>query len=58
MDWKCCDRCQRWRDCETKWYRGEKRIPQTCCPNCVNYGKCYDEFKKAEEDKKKPENKK
>jgi len=54
MQWHCCDRCQKWFTCETKWYRGEKKIPQTCCPNCENYSKCYDEYKKEEEKNKKP----
>jgi len=52
MKWHCCDRCQKWFTCETKWYRGEKNIPQNCCPNCENYSKCYDEFKKIEEEEK------
>lgn len=53
MDWFCCHRCQKWYTCDTKWYRGEKKIPQYCCPNCENYDKCYEEFKRLEEGKKK-----
>ncbi|HPG58980.1 MAG TPA: hypothetical protein PKW98_14265 [Candidatus Wallbacteria bacterium] len=45
MNWYCCDRCQKWHDCDTKWFRGEKHIPQYCCPNCNNYGECYEKFK-------------
>ena len=40
MDWNCCWRCQRYNHCEINWYRGERGLLKTCCPNCVNYRDC------------------
>ena len=40
MDWNCCWRCQRFTYCEINWYRGERALTKTCCPNCVNYSEC------------------
>jgi hypothetical protein len=40
MDWNCCWRCQRFSHCEINWYRGERSLKKTCCPNCVNYRDC------------------
>jgi len=58
MNWFCCHRCQKWSTCDTKWYRGEKGIPQNCCPNCENYDKCYAEFMLTEEENRKKNPKK
>ena len=40
MVWDCCWRCQRFSICEINWLRAERKIPKTCCPNCVNYRDC------------------
>lgn len=40
MDWNCCFRCQRHSYCEINWYRGERGLKKTCCPNCLNYSDC------------------
>ena len=53
MEWYCCDRCQHCHNCETKWFRGEKNIPQFCCPNCNNYSDCYEKYKAEEAEKAK-----
>ncbi|MBI4861535.1 MAG: hypothetical protein HY815_14930 [Candidatus Riflebacteria bacterium] len=44
MNWDCCWRCQRVEGCEINWFRGERAIPKTCCPNCMNYGECNRNF--------------
>jgi len=36
----CCEKCQKYWICETKWYRGEKGEENVCCPLCVRYASC------------------
>jgi len=47
----CCEKCQVYWTCETKWYRGEKGEENICCPVCNYYRVCLEEQKKV--DKKK-----
>ena len=37
----CCERCQNYWTCETKWYRGENNKENICCPLCMSYGACW-----------------
>jgi len=43
----CCEKCQVYWTCETKWYRGEKGQENACCPVCNYYRACLEEQKKA-----------
>jgi len=43
----CCEKCQVYWTCETKWYRGEKGQENICCPVCNYYRVCLEEQKKA-----------
>ena len=36
----CCEECQVYWTCETKWYRGEKGEENICCPVCNHYKEC------------------
>lgn len=36
----CCEACQIYWTCETKWYRGEKGEENICCPICNHYVTC------------------
>jgi len=38
----CCDKCQIYWTCETKWYRGERGEENVCCPLCNNFGSCLE----------------
>jgi hypothetical protein len=42
----CCETCQVYWTCETKWYRGEKGEENICCPVCKYYNVCLDKAKK------------
>jgi hypothetical protein len=42
----CCETCQVYWTCETKWYRGEKGEESICCPICNYYKVCLDKVKK------------
>lgn len=37
----CCEKCQAYWVCETKWTRGEKNLENICCSNCNFYQKCW-----------------
>jgi len=37
----CCNKCQEYFICPTKWVRGERGEEQICCPQCRNYKKCH-----------------
>ena len=39
-DLKCCENCQIYWTCETKWYRGEKNQENPCCDKCNLYPEC------------------
>ena len=39
---QCCERCQNYWTCETKWYRGENNKDNICCSLCIFYGSCWD----------------
>jgi len=41
----CCETCQVYWTCETKWYRGEKGEENICCPVCNYYKICLDKVK-------------
>lgn len=41
----CCETCQVYWTCETKWYRGEKGEENICCPVCNYYKTCSDKVK-------------
>jgi len=40
----CCETCQVYWTCETKWYRGEKGDENVCCPVCNYYKLCLDKL--------------
>lgn len=44
----CCETCQVYWTCETKWYRGEKGEENICCPICNYYKVCMAEKLKQE----------
>ena len=48
----CCETCQVYWTCETKWYRGEKGEENICCPVCNYFRVCG-----AEKDKHNKESK-
>jgi len=39
----CCEKCQLYWTCETKWYRGEKGEENICCPLCNFYKVCIND---------------
>jgi len=41
----CCESCQVYWTCETKWYRGEKGEENICCPICGYYKDCAAQVK-------------
>ena len=43
----CCETCQIYWTCETKWYRGEKGEENICCTKCNSYKICVDKNKKT-----------
>lgn len=47
----CCEKCQVYWTCETKWYRGERGQENICCPVCNYYRICLEEQKKANRQK-------
>jgi len=44
----CCEKCQIFWTCETKWYRGERGEENICCPVCNFYRECLKKFKANE----------
>lgn len=36
----CCENCQLYWICETKWYQGEKGEKHICCKSCNSYADC------------------
>ena len=44
----CCETCQVYWTCETKWYRGEKGEENVCCPVCTYYAICIEKAKKEQ----------
>ncbi len=36
----CCEKCQVYWTCETKWYRGERNEENICCTVCNYYNGC------------------
>jgi len=40
---KCCEKCQVFWTCETKWYRGERNEENICCDTCNYYVECVKE---------------
>jgi len=44
----CCETCQVYWTCETKWYRGERGEENLCCPVCNYYRVCLDKVKKEQ----------
>lgn len=45
----CCETCQVYWTCETKWYRGEKGEENICCPVCNYYKVCLEKQKEKEQ---------
>jgi hypothetical protein len=41
----CCEKCQVFWTCETKWYRGERNEENICCPVCNYYYDCLSKNK-------------
>jgi len=37
----CCDQCQDFANCPTRWHRGEKGEEQICCEKCSKYFSCH-----------------
>ena len=48
----CCESCQVYWTCETKWYRGEKGEENICCPVCSYFLACGEKAKKEKNEKK------
>lgn len=46
MKLNCCERCQIYWTCETKWYRGEKHEENVCCERCDYFRECLRRIKK------------
>lgn len=44
----CCERCQIYWTCDTKWYRGERNEENVCCSRCNFYSECLEKLKKKE----------
>ncbi len=44
---RCCEKCQLYWTCETKWYRGERGEENICCPLCNFYRACINEIAPA-----------
>ncbi|OIO38098.1 MAG: hypothetical protein AUJ75_03225 [Candidatus Omnitrophica bacterium CG1_02_49_10] len=42
----CCETCQVYWTCETKWYRGERQEENICCTVCNYYNECLESSKK------------
>ncbi|MFH1245484.1 MAG: hypothetical protein V1662_03285 [Candidatus Omnitrophota bacterium] len=42
----CCEECQIYWTCDTKWYRGERNEEYLCCPRCDFYSRCVKEANK------------
>ena len=47
----CCERCQIYWSCDTKWYRGERHEEDICCPRCNFYNECLAKLDKKEKKK-------
>jgi len=41
----CCEKCQVYWTCETKWYRGERGEENICCEVCNYYKECLEKLK-------------
>jgi len=37
----CCEKCQNYWTCESKWYNGEHNQENICCALCVFYKSCW-----------------
>jgi hypothetical protein len=37
----CCEKCQNYWTCETKWHRGESNQENICCSLCNFYETCW-----------------
>ena len=46
----CCETCQTYWSCETKWYRGERGEENACCPACNYFKVCAAEKSKQGKD--------
>ncbi len=46
----CCERCQIYWTCDTKWYRGEKHQEDICCPRCNFYRECVEKLNKKDKE--------
>jgi hypothetical protein len=46
----CCETCQVYWTCETKWYCGEKGEENICCPVCNYFKVCTAEKTKHGKD--------
>lgn len=44
----CCERCQVFWSCDTKWYRGEHHKEDICCPRCNFYSECLTKLSKKD----------
>ena len=49
----CCERCQIYWTCDTKWYRGERHQEDTCCERCNFYTECLAKLQKKQKQQKK-----
>ena len=48
----CCEKCQVFWTCETKWYRGERNEENICCNVCNYYNECMSKLKEKSPPKK------
>ncbi len=47
----CCERCQVYWSCDTKWYRGERHEEDICCPRCNFYSESLAKLSKKHRDR-------
>ena len=50
LNMNCCETCQTYWSCETKWYRGERGEENACCPACNYFKVCTAEKSKQGKD--------
>ncbi|TRZ49377.1 MAG: hypothetical protein D4S01_08680 [Dehalococcoidia bacterium] len=44
----CCERCQFYWTCDTKWYRGERHEEDICCPRCNFFTECLSKLNRKD----------
>ena len=47
----CCERCQIYWTCDTKWYRGERHEEDICCPRCNFFTGCLSKLSRKDKER-------